>query len=120
MLGKNNDAFLIHDAGGTILASMVMQPASWGQAHGVKVSSWWRQYAATIGGRDAMLAVSNPTNSLAQLIELGSGTVLASCVTKHGFSTARTEIDIPESTPVDHRVALGAFLMLSYTMEGYR
>lgn len=120
MLGKNKEPFLIHDAGGAVLASLEMQPASWGRERGVTVSSWGRQYGVTVEGRDAMLVVSNPTNSLAQLIDLGRGTVLASAVTKHGFTTVRTQIDIPESTKVDHRIALGAFLMLSYTIEGYR
>ncbi len=120
MLGKSKDPFLIHDAGGAVVASLEMQPGSWGRERGVTVSSWGRQYGVTIDGRDAMLAASNPTNSLAQLFELGSGTVLASGVTKRGLSTSRTQIDIPGPTRLDHRIPLGAFLMLSYTTEGYR
>jgi hypothetical protein len=120
MLGKNQDPFLVHDAGRAVLASLELRPASWGRERGVTTSSWGRQYGVSIGGRDVMLAASNPTNSLVQLIELGSGTVLASGVSKHGFSTATTQIDIPGRSTVDHRIALAAFLMLAYTMEGYR
>ncbi len=120
MLGRNKDPFLIHDGGGSVLASLEMQTASWARERGVTVSSWGRHYGVTVGGKEAMLAVSNPANSLAQLIELGRGTVLASSVGKHGFATARSQIDFPEPTSVDHRIALGAFLMLSYTVEGYR
>lgn len=120
MLGLNKDPFLIHDATGAVLASLQMEPRSWGREHGVTDGSWGRHYAVIIGGREAMLLASNTSYSLTQLIELGSGTVLASADTKHGFTTAKTQIDFSETTQVDHRIALGAFLMASYTMEGYR
>ncbi len=120
MLGRNKDPYLIHEASGAVLAFLQMEPRSWGRERGVTDDSWGRHYGVTIGGREAMLLASNPSNSLAQLIEFGSGTVLASADTKHGFTTAKTQIDISERTKVDHRIALGAFLMLDYTMEGYR
>lgn len=120
-LGKSKDPFLIHDAEGRLLASLVLQPSSWARERGVNVSAWGRQYGVTIEGRDVMLATSNPTNSLVQLLELGPGTVLASGVSKQGLSTTvRTEIDIQAWPGVDHRIAIGAFLVLAYTMVGYR
>lgn len=121
MLGKNKDPFLIHDSQGRVLAYLVLQPSSWARERGVNVSSWGRQYGVTIDGRDAMVAVSNPTNSLVQLFELGRGLILASGVSKQGLTApVRTTIDVPEWSGVDHRIAIGAFLMLAYTMVGYR
>jgi len=118
ILAMRGHRFLIHDASAAVLAALEMQPGSWGRERGVTVSSWGRQYGVTIDGRDAMLLVANPTGSLFQLIELGSGTVLASGATKWAPTTSRTQIDIPEWSRADHRIALGAFLMLSYTSGG--
>lgn len=106
--------FLIHDAGGAVLASMELKPASWVCDHGVDSSRWGPHYGIAVGGRDSLVVAANPTRSLIQLIELGSGTILASGTTKWAFTTARTEININETSPVDRRIVLGAFLRMAY------
>lgn len=112
--------YRIHDAAGTVLATLEMKPPSWGRDRGVTVSTHGLEFGITINGRDAMLLALNATSTEFQLLELGSGAVLATAKGEWAMRLSRTEIDISRARPVDHRIVLGAFIVAGYITGGRR
>lgn len=92
-------AHLIHDAAGTVLASLR-----------VKSSFMSRRYGITVGQTEGWYLVTDATGYRYQIEEGGSEQVLATGIREMALRTSRTTIDIREGTSLDHRIVLGSMI----------
>lgn len=94
---------LIHDAEGTVLATL--HPES---------SVMSRKYGLSVGGQEGWLLTTDAMGYHYQVEEVAGGRVLATGDRKPALRTSTTEIVMADGQPLDHRVVIGAMILACY------
>lgn len=95
--------FQIHDAGGGVLATVHQES-----------SIMVRRYGLTVGGQGGWLLTTDAMGYHYQIEEVNGGRVLATGDRRPAVRTSITEISITDGQPLDHRVVIGAMILVCY------
>jgi hypothetical protein len=95
--------YLVHDPSGAVLATIRQQS-----------SFMSRKYSVTIGGAERMLLTSDAVGFHYQIVENGSGAILATGERTSGIRRSTVEITFAPDHEWDHRIGIGAMILIYY------
>ena len=95
--------FLVHDPSGAILATIRQQS-----------SFMSRKYGISVDGAERMLLTADAMGYHYQIVENGSGAILATGERTSGFRRSTVSIAFPPDRAWDHRIGIGAMILIYY------
>ena len=95
--------YLIHDATGRVLASIHQES-----------SFMSRKYQMSVNGQADWLLTTDASGYHYEIRSAPGGVVVATGQRKPALRTSTTQLEITEGQPLDHRIILGAMILLCY------